>query len=561
MSTSVGFSTSSDNSAKEWRLKIEDVAFKNGQKQEVEVEGIEGGKVLLLKVNDQLRALGAKCTHYGAPMVKGVIALDGRITCPWHAACFNTDSGDIENAPAIDHLASFPVSIKNGSAYIIGEESLIKSGRRKPDIRCAPVTAAGSEHVIIVGGGSGSLGAIEGLREKGFKGKITVLSKETYLPIDRTKLSKALIADEKKLQWRDEEHFSSAAVDFHLGTEVQSVDFKTQKVKTNKGEFEFTKILLASGGTPRMLPLKGFKDLGNVFVLRDIGHVKEILEAVGDNGKRIVVVGSSFIGMEVSNCLSKKNDVTVIGLESTPLERIMGAKVGAIFQEQLEKNGVKFKMSASVESAEPSTSDPTKVGAVALKGGEKIEADLVILGVGVAPATDYLKNSGIELEKDGSVQVDDCFRIKGVENAYAVGDIATYPYYGPGSKEGGTLTRVEHWNVAQNSGRQAALHIATKRKPIHFVPTFWSALGAQLRYCGATSNGYDDVVVQGQPDQYKFVAYYTLGDVIVAVATMQKDPIMTQCAELMRRKMMPSKTDILGGVDVLQVEVPAGVRI
>lgn len=99
----------------------------------------------------------------------------------------------------------------------------------------------------------------------------------------------------------------------------------------------------------------------------------------------------------------------------------MGAQLGKIFQKQLEDSGVKFRMNASVESAEPSHSDPTTVGSIALKGGEKIDADLVILGVGVAPATEYLKNSGIELEKDGSVKVDDNWRIKGVKDAYAVG--------------------------------------------------------------------------------------------------------------------------------------------
>jgi NADPH-dependent 2,4-dienoyl-CoA reductase/sulfur reductase-like enzyme len=99
----------------------------------------------------------------------------------------------------------------------------------------------------------------------------------------------------------------------------------------------------------------------------------------------------------------------------------MGAKVGKVFQNQLEKNGVKFRMNSGVESAEPSASDPSKVGSVVLKGGEKLEVDLVILGVGVAPATEYLEASGVKLEDDGSVEVDGCFRIKGVEDAYAVG--------------------------------------------------------------------------------------------------------------------------------------------
>lgn len=118
----------------------------------------------------------------------------------------------------------------------------------------------------------------------------------------------------------------------------------------------------------------------------------------------------------------------------------------------------------------------------------------------------------------------------------------------------------EHWNVAQNSGRQAAAHIAKKIKPTHFIPVFWSALGSQLRYCGATPNGYDDIILN-QKDNKTFVAYYTLGDEVVSVASMQSDPIMTQCAELMRRKSMPSKKDIQNGVNPLDVYIPASVRV
>jgi len=141
------------------------------------------------------------------------------------------------------------------------------------------------------------MGAIEGLREKGFKGQITVLTKESYLPIDRTKLSKALISDEQKVQWRDAQHFRDAGVDFHLTTEVSSIDFQAHKIHTNTGgEFSYSKVLLCTGGTPRRLAMKGFKDLGDIFVLRGVDDVKRINSALGDNGKKVVVIGSSFIG-------------------------------------------------------------------------------------------------------------------------------------------------------------------------------------------------------------------------------------------------------------------------
>jgi len=190
-----------------------------------------------------------------------------------------------------------------------------------------------------------------------------------------------------------------------------------------------------------------------------------------------------------------------------------------------------------------------------------LEADLVIVGVGVAPATEFLKDvKEIQLEKDGSLQTDESFAVNGLKDVYAIGDIATYPYHGPGGN--GSLTRIEHWNVAQNAGRSVAnsiVHPGAKPKP--FIPVFWSALGSQLRYCGNTPNGWDGLVLKGEPDQGKFAAYYTKGETVVAVASMQMDPIMSQSAELMRRGKMPSKSELQKGADVLQIGVPAEVKI
>lgn len=546
----------------EFKLKlVEDPSsLPNGHKVEVEVDGIEGGKVLLLKVNGKLRALNPRCTHYGAPLVRGVVTGDERITCPWHGACFHTDTGDIENAPALDHLNSFPIQVKDGGVFITASEEKIKSGRRRPEIRCKP--AAMGEHVLIVGGGSGAIGAIESLREKGFTGPITCISKETYYPIDRTRLSKALVTDSQKLQWRDGEFFKNAGVDFKLGTTVSEVDFKNKKVKTEDGkEISYTKVILATGGTPKRLPIEGF-NLGNVFLLRGVEDAKAIVDAVGDKkDKKIVVIGSSFIGMEVGNYLAnQKNDVTIIGMESAPLERVMGSQVGQVFQRLVASAGAKFKMSANVEKATPSVVNPTKVGGIHLKSGETIPADVVILGVGVTPETRYIKDESLLL-KDKSLVVDDCFRIKGIQDAYAVGDIASYPYTGPGAKED-SLVRIEHWNVAQDCGRLVGAHIAKGEKPTSFIPIFWSALGVQLRYCGNTMpQGYDDLVIQGNPEEAKFIAYYTLGETVVAVASMQRDPAMSQSAELMRRGGMLSKSELKAGGDIFKVDVTGGVAI
>jgi len=293
--------------------------------------------------------------------------------------------------------------------------------------------------------GSGAFGAVFKLRELGFKGSVTMISNEGYLPIDRTKLSKALIADASKVALRTKEFYSSADIAFVQDT-VIAVDFDRKSVSTQSGSTHpYTKLILATGGTPKNLPLPGFKDLSNIFVLRDVPNVQDIMKAVGDKGKKIVIVGSSFIGMEVANALAKENTVSVIGMEKAPLERIMGEEVGRIFQKNLEKNGAKFYMGASVDSAIPSSKDKNAVGAVKLKDGTELEADLVILGIGVGPATEFLRaNDSVKLEKDGSIETDEFFQAKGKDDVYALGDIATYPYHGPGGE--GKLTRIEHWS-------------------------------------------------------------------------------------------------------------------
>lgn len=563
--TSRAFSTTIRTMATEFKLKgLSSIDLKNGQTQEAEVEGIEEGKVLLAKVNNEVHALSPKCTHYGAPLAKGVLTPDGRLTCPWHGACFNVKTGDIEDAPAPDPLQKFEIVQKDGAVYIRGTEEQIKANRRTLNIKCQ---SQNKDQVVIIGRGSGAFGAVDSLRAGGYKGKIVTIAEEDHTPIDRTKLSKALINDASQLALRTPENYKEADVDVITDT-VTSVDFDSKKVKTKQGkDYSYSKLILASGGNPNQLPLPGLKgDLQNVFLLRTVPHVQAILKAAGeDGGKKVVVIGSSFIGMEVGNALAgKKHEVHIIGMESEPMERVMGDKVGSIFRKLLEKNGVKFHMGASVEKGEEKSTKNGAIGAVCLKDGSKLEADLVVLGVGVKPSTSYLENSPISLEKDKSVSVDESFAVKGVKDVWAIGDIATYPYHGPDGN--GKPVRIEHWNVAQNAGRSVARSIIDpSSKPKPFIPIFWSALGAQLRYCGHTPNGFDDVIIQGNTDvsegKQSFIAYYTKGEEVVAVASMMKDPYMTQSAELMLRGKMPKKSDITKGVDIMEVSLPAEVKI
>ena len=190
--------------------------------------------------------------------------------------------------------------------------------------------------------GSATVGAIEGLRKYGYKGHITVISAEGTQPFDRTKLSKALMADLSKVAWRSKDFYKASDIDI-IADEATSIDFTKKSVSTKSGQtYPYTKLILATGGTPKSLPLPGLKEgeLQNVFLIRSLAHTQAIVSALGsDSTKKIVVIGSSFIGMEVANCLANmKHDVSCIGMESQPCEAVFGAKVGEVFRGLVEKH-------------------------------------------------------------------------------------------------------------------------------------------------------------------------------------------------------------------------------
>jgi len=252
--------------------------------------------------------------------------------------------------------------------------------------------------------------------------------------------------------------------------------------------------------------------------------------------------------MELVAAIQKKNlnSIDVIGMEEFPFEGVLGKEVGKGLMQYHEKNGVKFHMQSKVSKLLPG-STPGEVGSVVIDDGPTLEADFVIMGVGVAPATDFLKESGFELEKDGGVAVDEYLRVKGLENVYAIGDIAHFPQV-----QSGELKRIEHWNVAGNHGRAVGRAIAGKPEPFNKIPIFWSAQGSQLRYAGL-GHDYDDILIDGNSAELNFLAYYFKAGKVVATASMGRDPMNTQISELMRLGLMPSAAEIKSGKSPMQI--------
>jgi NAD(P)H-nitrite reductase large subunit len=213
-----------------------------------------------------------------------------------------------------------------------------------------------------------------------------------------------------------------------------------------------------------------------------------------------------------------------------------------------EDKGIKFHMNASVEAAVPSSSSSKKVGGIKLKSGDTIPADVVIMAVGIGPATEFLKESGFHLEKDGSLKVDKHMRVKGVKDVYATGDIATFPYVQQGDKD----LRIEHWDVAVNHGRTVANHIVQGDSHEGYTSTayFWSAQGSQLRYCGTTAiQGFDDVIIQGNtdPKDPKFSAFYVKDGQVIAVMGIGTDPTVSLSAELLYGSPVNVHANLLEG--------------
>ncbi|KAI8850245.1 hypothetical protein BC829DRAFT_442289 [Chytridium lagenaria] len=515
--------------------------LKNGEMKEASL-GEGNGKVLLSKINGEFFATSHLCPHYKAPLIKGVISQDGRVMCPWHGACFRVQTGDIEDGPSVDALHSFKVKVKGNRVFVTVNTEDVKAGKKVPV--CIKKTSSNTQVVVVLGGGAGGLIASEALRQEGFTGRIILVSREPYLPIDRPKLSKALKVDAAKIQLRDEAHFKSLDIEVQLSTSATAVDPATKTVTLSTGAtLNYNYLVIATGGDPRTLPVQG-KELGNIFTLRgaaDSNGIEKAVAEVTSEKPNIVVVGSSFIGMEAAAILAKTCTVTVVGMEKVPFERVLGPIVGDALGKLNTANGVTLKMEAMLDRFEASPKDPSKVGFVVLKSGEKIPADVIIIGAGVIPKTDFIKGTNINIDRDQGVTVDDFLRVPNAEGVFAVGDIARYPYHLTGES-----VRVEHWNVAQNQGRVAARNIAElaagrrcDRKFVQ-VPYFWTVqYGKSIRYSGKYRCG--------QPFLCRLLRPWWQ---VLAVASVAKDPVVSHASELLRVDRMPSIAELRNGKDI-----------
>ncbi|XP_046697533.1 apoptosis-inducing factor 3 isoform X1 [Silurus meridionalis] len=508
--------------------------LENGQMREVDL-GL--GRALLIKEHGEFSAMGHKCPHYGAPLVKGVLS-KGHVRCPWHGACFNIATGDIEDFPSLDSLPTFQVRVEKEKVIIRANKQDLQTQRRtKAMAKCTAVinSSTSFSHVLIIGSGPAALVCAETLRQEGFTDRIVMCSMDKHPPYDRPKLSKSLESTAEQLQLRSTEFFQNHDIELLLDKEVVSVDVKTKTAMFQDGyKMEYRKLFIATGSRPKSINYKG-KDVSNVFHLRTPEDANSIARLA--SSKNAVIVGTSFIGMEVAAALTDKaHSVSVIGIDAVPFRKALGEKVGKALMKLFEMNRVKFYMLNEVSEMK---GHHGQLKEVVLKSGKVLRADVCVIGTGSSPATAFLKQSGLHMDSKGFITVNKLMQTN-VEGVFAGGDVVTFPL----SLRGNKKVNIPHWQMAHVHGRVAALGMMGKVSDIRTVPYFWTAMfGKSIRYAGY-GDGFDDVIIQGDLDELKFVAFYTKSEEVIAVASMNYDPIVSRVAEVFGSGKTIKKRDV-----------------
>jgi len=450
----------------------------------------DGEAVLLTRRGNEIFAIGATCTHYGGPLGEGLIA-GNTVRCPWHHACFDLRTGEALRAPALSPVAAWNVEKRGDRLFVTG----------KRQASPAPPSAA-ALHVAIVGAGAAGTGAAEMLRRRGFGGSITWFGLED--PVDRPNLSKEYLAGKAPEEWLPLP--VPQDVEF-VHRRVTALDARTRTLTIDDGSKRtFDVILLATGADPIRLPIAG-SDQPHVRTLRTLADSRAII-AAAEKGKRAVIVGAGFIGLEVAASLRARDvEVAVVAPEDIPLARIMGDEVGRFVQRLHESHGVRFFLGNGVKSIGP--------GSVLLNDGRSLSADFVVIGAGVRPNVQLAEAAG--LRTDNGIVVNE-FLETSAPGIYAAGDVARFP-----DRFTGRNIRVEHWVVAELQGQAAARNMIGPRQPYTAPPFFWSAhYDVIINYAGNAA-GWDQVEVRGSlDDRHALIAYRGKGK-IAAVATIFMD--------------------------------------
>ena len=470
--------------------------------------------VLLVRSGPEIFAIDAHCSHYHGPLAEGLVTGEG-IRCPWHHACFDLRTGEAVRAPALHPIAVWNVEY-NGNRIVVRE----KRAQPKPDVK-GPIEAPG--RVVIVGGGAAGFAAAEMLRRQDYRGSIVMLSNEAAPPVDRPNLSKDYLAGSAPEDWlplRPDEFYTDAKIDLRLKTEVASIDTKARNIVLSSGEsVPYDRLLLATGAEPIRLPIPG-ADQPHVHVLRSLADCRAIIGLV-DGARRAIVIGASFIGLEAAAALRARNvEVHVVGLEARPMERVLGPEMGDFVRALHEEHGVIFHLGDTVTGIEGKRAT--------LKSAGVIEADILVVGVGVRPRLALAEKAGLAIDRGVTVNR---YLETSVSGIYAAGDIARWP-----DPHSGENIRVEHWVVAERQGQTAARNMLGQNEVFDAVPFFWSQhYDVPINYVGHAEK-WDEIAVDGDIAGKDCLLRYKSGGRVLAVASIYRDVASLEAEIAMERE-------------------------
>ncbi len=470
------------------------------------VQGRVGGEeVVLARHGNEYFAVGALCTHYHAELAKGLI-VDATVRCPMHHACFSLRTGEALYAPALDPIPTWRVEIVTGRVCV--REKLNVPIVPSAALRPSPGTEPKS--VVIVGGGAAGLAAADMLRREGYSGAVTLVSADDSPPYDRPNVSKDYLAGTAPEAWmplRSARYYATRKISLVLNERVMSIDAIRRVVSLASGrQIEYGALLLATGADPIRLPIPATEG-SRIYCLRTLSDARAIIAASAD-AKAVVVVGASFIGLEVAASLRTRGiAVHVVGLEEVPLERVLGPEVGTFLRGLHESRGVTFHLKNSVSRVEGKK--------VTLRDGKTIEADFVVLGVGVRPSIALAEQAGLAIDRGITVSE---FLETSAPGVFAAGDIARWP-----DVHSGDRIRVEHWVVAQRQGQVAARNMLGLRQPFTAVPFFWSQhYELAINYVGHAES-FDSTVIDGSLNAHDCEVSYLRDGKVLAAATISRD--------------------------------------
>ncbi|TPN57689.1 Rieske 2Fe-2S domain-containing protein [Mesorhizobium sp. B1-1-9] len=460
-------------------------------------------QVLLVHRGAEIFAIGATCTHYSGPLGDGLVVAD-TIRCPWHHACFDLRTGEALRAPAFNPLACWSVEQRDGRIFV-GEK--LKRTAPKPrggDAGRPP------EKIVIVGGGAAGFAAAEMLRREQYQGSIVMISDDHAPPVDRPNLSKDYLAGKAPEDWiplRGEKFYSKNNIDLRLDTKAVDINLRSREVVLiDEGRIPYDRLLIATGAEPVRLTIPG-ADQPHVHTLRSFADCKAIVERA-TTARRAVVLGASFIGLEVAAALRARNiEVHVVAPDKRPMERVLGPQMGDFIRALHEEKGVVFHLENT-----PASIDGRKVK---LSSGGTLAADFVVVGVGVRPRTGVAEKAGLVLDRGVTVNA---FLETSAPDIFAAGDIARWP-----DSHTGENIRVEHWVVAERQGQTAALNMLGHREKFAAVPFFWSQhYDVPINYVGHAGQ-WDEIAVEGDIGARDCLLRFKRDGRTLAVASIFRD--------------------------------------